>query len=71
MQQVTIDIPDNKMAFFLELIQSLGFKADKATQNAVLTPEQIELVNIERRKIKTDPNNFLKWEDARKTLKHK
>ncbi len=40
-------------------------------QNSVLTPEQMELVDIERKKRKTDPNSFLKWEEARKTLKHK
>ena len=50
----------------MELAQNLGFKVDN---NNILSPEQIRLVNEERKKIKDDPTHFLDWEDARKTLK--
>lgn len=67
MQQLTLKIPDNKLSFFLELVQSLGYvQVDK---NTVLSEQQIELVIIERSKMKNDPNYMLDWEEARKTLK--
>lgn len=40
MQRVIIDIPDNKLSFFLELVKNLGFKRVKR-----LTNEQKELVD--------------------------
>lgn len=71
MQQLTINIPDNKITFFKELIESLGFKVEKELEQPVLTPEQIKLVNKERKKIKDDPNHFVNWKDARKKLTSK
>jgi len=68
MQQLTVHIPDNKMAFFIELATSLGFKVDKGARTNILTKEQIDLVNVERKKIKDEPDNFIDWEEARKTF---
>lgn len=63
MQQLSLKIPDNKLSFFLELVQSLGYvQVDK---NSVLTEQQIELVNIERTKMKNDPNYMLDWDATR------
>ena len=42
MQRVVIDIPDNKYAFFMELIKSLGFV--KVPDEAKLTKKQKEFV---------------------------
>lgn len=69
MQQLTVQVPDNKMAFFLELAHNLGFIVDNNQQKDVLTARQIEEVNAERQKIKNDPGYLLDWEEARKTLK--
>jgi len=69
MQQLTINIPDNKLTFFLELVQNLGFvQVDKKVNDTVLTERQKELVEIELQKIKDDPNSLLDWDEARKTL---
>ncbi len=68
MQKLTIQIPDNKITFFTELVNALGFKVDKSTPKSILTPEQIELVKIECKKIKDDPDDFKDWEDVRKTF---
>ncbi len=68
MQKLTVNIPDNKLSFFTELVHSLGFKVDKDAPKEILTAKQIELVNKERRKINGDPGHFLDWEEARKTL---
>lgn len=40
MQRIVIDIPDNKLKFFMELVNNLGFK--KVRQ---LTPEHQEFVD--------------------------
>jgi len=69
MQQLTINIPDNKISFFLDLAKNLGFTIEERTQNSVLTKHQIDLVNDARRSIKEHPEQFLDWEEARKTLK--
>jgi hypothetical protein len=69
MQQLTVHIPENKIAFFMELAHNLGFKVDNSVPKNVLTQEQIKLVNVERKKMKEDPEHFLDWEEARKTFK--
>lgn len=71
MQNLTVKIPDNKLAFFLELVNSLGFvKVEKHEAVAqVLSNEQIKLVEEERQKIKQNFDYLLDWNDARKSLK--
>jgi len=69
MQQLTVNIPDNKIDFFMDLAKNLGFTVEKNTQKNVLTDKQVELVNEARRKIKERPDEFLDWDDVRKTLK--
>lgn len=71
MQNLTVKIPDNKLAFFLELVNSLGFikvEKEEAVTN-VLSQEQVKLVEGERQKIKNDPDYLLGWDEARKSLK--
>lgn len=71
MQNLTVKIPDNKLAFFLELINSLGFvkvEKEEAVTN-VLSQEQVKLVEEERKKIKNNPDYLLDWNEARKSLK--
>jgi hypothetical protein len=71
MQNLTVKIPDNKLDFFLELINSLGFvkveKEEAAT--TILSQEQIKLVEEERNKIKNNSDYLLDWNEARKSLK--
>lgn len=71
MQNLTVKIPDDKLAFFLELVNNLGFvKVEKQEHSAnVLSQEQIKLVEEERKKIKYIPNYLLDWNEERKSLK--
>ena len=71
MQNLTVKIPDNNLAFFLELVNSLGFvKVEKQEAPAqVLSKEQIKLVEEERQKVKQNPDYLLDWNEARKSLK--
>ena len=68
MQNISLQIPDSKYSFFMELVQSLGFVRINTKSNA-LTEEQIGLLEDERRKLKEDPSYSLDWETARKSLK--
>jgi len=68
MQQLTINIPDNKIAFFMDLAKNLGFTIENTKQKNILTEKQIELVNEARKQIKENPDSFTDWDDARKTL---
>ena len=52
----------------MELAHNLGLKVDQNVQKNILTQEQIKLVEAERKKIKTNPEHFLDWEEARKKL---
>jgi len=68
--QVVLDIPENRLAFFMELVNSLGFvnSTDKVERNP-LTQHQMDLVDIEVQKAKDDPNYMLDFEEAWKNLR--
>ena len=68
MQHLTIQIPEYKIAFFTELVNTPGFNIKHTMLKSILTEKQIELVNIERKKIKDDPGHFIEWEEARNAL---
>ncbi len=51
----------------VQLAQDTDTKPDKSIQKGILTPEQIELVNIEVRKI-GEPGHWVDYEEARKTF---
>lgn len=69
MQQITVDIPDNKVHFFLELIKNLGFGEIRNNKhNLRLTEEQLKLVEIEKEKIETEPEHFVYMHEALKNL---
>lgn len=46
MKQITINIPDNKYSFFLELIKNLGL--EKVGENPMATDEEETLAGIEQ-----------------------
>lgn len=69
MKQLVVNIPDEKINFFKELIQNLGFTVNKnPEQREMLTEEQKDLIRLEREKIKKDPASLLDWDEARKNL---
>lgn len=50
MKQVTLNIPDNKYPFFIELIKSLNFV--KVPGESTLTKEQLEFVKGTKKSLK-------------------
>jgi len=60
MKQVILDIPDNKLSFFMELVNSLGFveKVDSVehpTKEQILTELKITLTELKKGKLITTP----------------
>ncbi len=58
MKQVTLNIPDNKYQFFMELVRNLGF--DKPED--ICIPEEHKAIVRERTlKSKANPDRLLDW----------
>ena len=67
MTQVTLNIPDNKLEFFLQVFLQLGLEVDE--QSIVIPEWQKEEV---RRRIKeTKDEDYVSWEEAQKQFKFK
>ena len=66
--QLTLNVPDNKLPFFMELLQSLGF-VKMETNGFSLSPRQKELTDAELRKADETPDYMLDFEAAWKNLK--
>ena len=71
MKQVTLNIPEGKFRFFMELIRSLDFvKVENDVKNTfVITEEQKNLVNAELKKIDENPDYLLNWDEIKHILK--
>ncbi len=66
MKEVILKVPDHKLAFFLELVQQLGFEA---THDGEIPEEHKKLV---RERIKSaKPEDMVPWKEARKQLRFK
>ncbi len=66
MKQVTLNIPDSKYQFFIELIDNLGF--DKAEE--IFIPEEHKAI-VRERILNSNPEDLIPWEEARKQLRFK
>ncbi len=61
MKQVTLNIPDNKYQFFIELVNNLGF--DKPED--IHIPEEHKTIVRERTlKSKANPDRLLDWDQV-------
>lgn len=66
MKELTFRIPDNKVAFLLELMQQLGIDV---SENIEISDEQKKIVR--ERINNTEPEQIVSWEDARKQFSFK
>jgi len=75
MQRVIIDIPDNKINFFLELVKNLGFKKvrripyEQVEKEYEIPQAHQKLVNERFKKVRKDPERLLDWDQAKEKLK--
>lgn len=63
MKQITLNIPEKKIRFFLELVNHLGFEV--ASENDI--PEEHKSIVRARMKDST-PDSMLNWEIAKEKL---
>lgn len=66
MRKVTINVPDHKYQFFMELLQNLGF--DKTEELEI--PEQHKEIVRERIR-NSKPEELIPWSEARKQIRFK
>lgn len=66
MKQITLNIPDDKYTFFLELMENLGFEK---TDELTIPQEHKDIVRERIRNSK--PDELISWDEARKKLKFK
>ncbi len=67
MRQITLNIPDNELSFFMKLIEKFNYEA---VINEFFVTEEMKNVLDERRSTsKTD--DFIPWNDAKKQLRFK
>ncbi len=71
MQQISITIPDKQVSFMMELLQKFDFvKIDTPTSDkeSTISAEQKALVEVERTKVKNNPDYLLDWDAVKDTL---
>lgn len=66
MKEITLNIPDSKLEFFLALVKEHGFEV----QNEIPIPEEHKSIVLNRIKNST-PAKTLNWQDARESLTFK
>lgn len=66
MKQITLNIPDNKYQFFIELVNNLGF--DKPEE--IHIPEEHKAI-VRARILNSKPEELIPWKEARKQLRFK
>lgn len=64
MKQVIVNVPEKKMDFFLELLNSLGFSQTDDDQD--IPEEQKELVRLRIKNAKK--SDYLNWDDVKDTI---
>jgi len=65
MKEITLKIPDEKVPFFLQLVNELGLELSEETP----IPEEHKAIVRERMK-SSEEKDFITWEEARKILSH-
>lgn len=66
MKEVTLKVPDKQLAFFLELVEKLGFEVASELD----IPERHKL-EVLRRIEQSQEGDAVSWEEAKKQIKTK
>ena len=66
--QITLEIPDDKASFFMEVLKNFSFvKVNNKSKN-VLTDKQKEMTKQTMKKMEENLNRLSNWEDVLKRL---
>jgi putative addiction module component (TIGR02574 family) len=67
--KITINIKDNKVGFFIELLQSFDFiSIEKTEDNTEISDAHKKILDERLANYKSDPDNLLDWEDVKKDI---
>ncbi len=72
MKQITINVPENKLNFFIELVNSLGFTKSSIKEEAddITVPEwQKKIVRERVKKFKKNPQKVFSQKEVDKQIK--
>lgn len=61
MKEITLKIPESRLAFFMELVEQLGFEV---AGDLEISEEHKALVRERIRRSDQDPDRLLDWEEA-------
>jgi Putative addiction module component len=61
----TIEIREDKISFFLELIRNFNFVKLEASDKPTLTPEHLAILEERLAAYEADPDNFVTWDEVR------
>ena len=64
MTQITLNIPDNELSFFMKLIEKFNYET--VINEVSINQEMMNLLDERRATAKTD--DFIPWNDAKKQL---
>ena len=67
MREVTLKVPDNKLAFIIDLTKQLGFEA--FVEDVEINDIQKETVRERIRKTNENPGRLLAWGDVKDSFK--
>ena len=70
MKQISIQIEDDQVPFVIGLLEKFDFVKieESMNNNYSLSKRQMELVEIERRKAKENPESLLNWDDVKDSI---
>jgi hypothetical protein len=68
MKNITLQIPDKKYAFFMELIKSFDFVVVK-NDEVVIPEEHKSIVRNRMDASEKDPSRRLNWDDAKQNIR--
>lgn len=72
MTQLTLNISDNQINFFLELIKRFDFvKVESKFATVELTEKQKSILDKRLENYKTNPNSYINLEEAKENLRMK
>ena len=72
MAQLTLNISDNQINFFLELIKKFDFvRVENKTTTVELTEEQKNILDERLKNYKNNPNSYIDMKDVKENLRMK
>jgi len=71
MRLFTVYVPENKVPFFMELVNSLRFKVKEGkTEDIELSDAHKAILDQRLDNYKNNPDSYLDWEDVQKDIEN-